>query len=93
MSRGSSRFMARRRLSTGIGFSIENAATCASGMHARVGAAGSGHLHRPALDLRNHLFQRALDGRQSRLHLPAVIFGSVVGNQDLDSPHAGALKV
>ncbi len=80
--------MARRRLSTGIGFCDRKRRHLRDGVHARVGAARSGHLHRPALDLRNHFFERALNGRQPRLHLPAVIIGAVVGNQNLDSPHA-----
>jgi hypothetical protein len=57
------------------------------GMHAGVGPSGAQHGHRLAFNLLQHGFEGALDGRQSGLHLPAVEFGSVVGDRDSDAPH------
>ena len=57
-------------------------------MHSRVGTAGTRHMYAMALDGTDDFFERALNGRQTRLHLPAVEIGTVVGDFKAESPWA-----
>ena len=50
------------------------------GVDAGVGAARRVDMHRLAFDLREHGFEHALNGRQLRLNLPAVIVRAVVSS-------------
>jgi hypothetical protein len=49
-------------------------------MNSGVCPPGSGNMDRTFLDAPDHFFERALDGWEAGLHLPAVEIGSVVGN-------------
>ena len=71
----------------GIGFSMLNAATCSSACTPASVRPGPGHLHRAAFDPAENLFQRALDGRQPGLDLPAVKPAAVVGEREFDAAH------
>lgn len=59
-------------------------------MHSGIRSAGTGHVNRSFLDPREDVLERALYSRQSRLHLPSVEVGSVVGNGELDAAHPSA---
>src|SRR5271157_6394548 len=56
-------------------------------VHAGVGAARPGHVHRGAFDCGENFFERALNGREPGLHLPAVKRRAVVGQMEADAAH------
>ena len=56
-------------------------------VHAGIGAARAGYFDRLARDLACYFLQNALNGRQSRLDLPAVIIRPIVGDLDFNSSH------
>ena len=84
--------MALRKLSTGIGFTIVNAATCASAWTPESVRPDASNLNRRTFDLRQHAFENTLDRRQPRLHLPAVILRPVVADGHADAAHYAALR-
>ena len=57
-------------------------------VHAGVGTAGADHVHVMLGDLADGRFDRALDGRQVRLDLPAMIGGAVVLQHQLECGHS-----
>ncbi len=87
MAGGSRRFMARRRLGSGIGFSRLKAATCAERMHAGIGASAAGHVHRLAFHAGDDFLQQALNGGKAGLHLPAVKRAAIVGEVNANAAH------
>ena len=56
-------------------------------MDARVGPAGAVDLDRLAFDAADHFLKDTLNGRQTRLNLPAVEVGSVVGDLKPQTSH------
>ena len=59
-------------------------------VNAGVGASRARHVNGLAFHAADDFFENALDGRQARLHLPAVEIGAVVGEGDADAArHAG----
>ena len=57
------------------------------GVHPGVGAARAGYVHREAFHVGENLFEAALNGGQTGLHLPSVKRAAVVGQFDLDAAH------
>jgi hypothetical protein len=53
----------------------------------RIGSAGTRDMHRTPLDRADYFFERALNSRQPRLHLPPVEIGAIVGDFKAESPH------
>jgi hypothetical protein len=78
---GSSKIIGRDGIRDGNGRNLGDR------MNARVGSARSSYVYWPALDGADYLFENALYGWKSGLHLPTVEIGAVVGNLETQSPH------
>src|ERR1700733_13704569 len=62
-------------------------------VHAGVGSSRSGYVYRLAFDKGNDLLERALNGGETGLLLPAMEIGTVVGHSETQAPQARSSSI